>query len=390
MRHTGHIRQRSEASFEVRYKLSPDPATGKRRTETITVRGTRKDAEKELRKILRALDVGDYVEHHNKTVREYMAQWLEIVRGQVSPRTHERYGEIVNGYICPELGNHKLSKLTPIVIQNTYILWENGGRRDGKKGGLSPRSRLHIHRILKSALKTAVQYQLLVKNPADALKAPKVDRTKMAILTASESAKLLEISKSANLYMSSLIALTTGMRRGEIVALRWKNVDLDKSLIRVVESVEQTKKAIRFKPPKNGKTRVITLPSFAVDELSQLKTKQAEELLRLGIRQDGESFVCGRQDGGVLQPNTLTFYFASFIKSLKDFPKIKFHDLRHTHATQLLMSGIHPKVASERLGHSSISITLDIYSHVLENMQNDAAAKLDSVFRSELSKKHNS
>lgn len=382
MRHTGHIRQRSASSFEIRYSLPADPATGKRRTETMTLRGSRKDAEKELRNKLRGLDIGDYVEPNTITTRGYMQQWLGIVKGQVTPKTHERYEEIVTGFISPALGNHKLSKLMPIHIQNAYNEWEAGGRRDGKEGGLSPRSRLHIHVILKSALKNAVQLQLLSRNPAEAVKPPKAGRIEMKTLTTAQSAQLLSATKHTRLYWPVLIALTTGMRRGEICALRWKNVDLDKAVVRVVESIEQTRKGVRFKAPKTGKTRVVTLPSFAVEELCILKVDQAEELLKLGVRQNSEVLVCGREDGRALQPDTLTFRFASFMKEHKALPKVRFHDLRHTHATQLLSSGIHPKIAQERLGHSSIAVTLDTYSHVTDNMQNDAATKLDNVFRS--------
>lgn len=259
---------------------------------------------------------------------------------------------------------------------------ESSGRRDGKEGGLSPRSRLHIHRILKSALKAAVQLQLLARNPADAVKSPKPARKEMKTLTAEEGARLLNVVSESRLYWPVLLALTTGMRRGEIVALRWKNVDLDKGVVRVVESIEQTKKGIRFKPPKNNKNRVITLPSFVIEELKLLKAEQAEELLKLGIRQNENALLCGRFDGQPLQPDSLTFSFAALIKNIEGFPRVRFHDLRHSHATQLLLSGVHPKVAQERLGHSSVTVTLDIYSHVTENMQNDAAARLDNVFRS--------
>jgi integrase len=382
MRRTGHIRERAPGSFELRYEIAPDPATGKRRTETVTMRGSRKEADKELRKLLRALDTGEYVEPNSLTVREYMQQWLDTAKGQVSPKSHERYEEIVAGFINPALGNHKLTKLMPIHIQNAYSEWEAGGRRDGKEGGLSPRSRLHIHRILKSALKSAVQLQMLARNPAEAVKPPKPVRIEMKTLTAAESAQLLAAVAQSRLYWPVLVALTTGMRRGEIVALRWKNTDLDKGVARVVESLEQTKKGIRFKAPKNNKSRVITLPALAVEELRRLKTEQAEELLKLGVAQSGETLVCGRFDGEPLQPDSLTFGFARHLKGMEGFPRIRFHDLRHSHATQLLLSGIHPKIAQERLGHSSVAVTLDIYSHVTENMQNDAAAKLDNVFRS--------
>ena len=152
--------------------------------------------------------------------------------------------------------------------------------------------------------------------------------------------------------------------------------------MRVVESLEQTKGGtLRFKAPKTEKTRAITLPAFAVEELRRLKREQAEELLALGIRQSGETLVCARADGDPHQPRSLTHEFTYLIRRLKDVPRIRFHDLRHSHATQLLLAGVHPKVAQERLGHSTISTTLDLYSHVTETMQEDAAVELDKAFR---------
>jgi integrase len=142
----------------------------------------------------------------------------------------------------------------------------------------------------------------------------------------------------------------------------------------VVESLEQTKTSIRFKAPKSGRHRAITLPAYA-------KREQAEALLALGIRQSGETLLCCRADGEPHQPLSLTYEFAPFMRRLSHLPRVRFHDLRHSHATQLLASGVHPKIASERLGHASVGITLDLYSHVTDTMQGEAAAKLDSAMQ---------
>jgi integrase len=169
--------------------------------------------------------------------------------------------------------------------------------------------------------------------------------------------------------------------RGEILALRWKNVDLDRGTLRVVQSLEQTTEGLRFKDSKTGRNRAIPLPGFTIEELRRLKRQQAETLLRLGIRQSGETLVCCREDGEPKQPRSLTHEFAHLISGIKDLPRIRFHDLRHSHATQLLAGGVHPKIAQERLGHSTITTTMDLYSHVTDTMQADAAAKLDAAFR---------
>ena len=163
MRRTGHIRERSLGSFELRYDLGTDPATGKRRIATATVRGTQREAERELRRLLRALDTGEHVDPHRMTVREWLMTWVTATRQEIAPRTAERYAEIVNNFLTPALGNLQLVKLAPAHIQDAYNRWAVGGRRDGKPGGLSPRTRRHIHRILGSALSRAVEQQLITR-----------------------------------------------------------------------------------------------------------------------------------------------------------------------------------------------------------------------------------
>ena len=257
MRRTGHIHERSEGAFEIRYSLGTDLATGKRRLVTATVHGTRKEAEKELRRLLRALDTGEHVDPTRITVREWLKTWLDAVRAEVAPRTHERYGEIVGNFLIPALGNLQLAKLAPVHLQEAYNGWASGGRRDRKAGGLAPRTRRHLHRILSAALARATENQLIARNPCDLFKKrlPKVERREMAVLTAEQSARLLDAVRHSHIYWPTLIALSTGARRGEILAIRWRNVDLDRGTVRIVESLEQTKTGLRFKSPKRSRSR---------------------------------------------------------------------------------------------------------------------------------------
>lgn len=384
MRSTGHIRQRSPSSWELRYSGRTTQVDGKRRIITTTVKGSRRDAEKELRRLLRTLDTGEHVDPTRMSVRDWLNAWLMAVKGEVSPKTHERYAEIVEHFLIPELGAFPISKFAPAHIQTGYSKWAAGGRRDGKLGGLSPRTRRHIHRVLNAALVRAVEQQIIIRNPAEAFKKrlPKVDRKEMVTLSPEQSHQLLEAIGHTRVYWPVMLALATGMRRGEVFALRWKHVDLERGSLRVMESLEQTKAGgLRFKSPKTDRTRVITLPGFAVEELRRLKREQAEELLKLGIRQSCETLVCARADGEPLQPQSLTHQFTRLISRIPDLPRARFHDLRHSHATQLLLAGVHPKIAQERLGHASITTTIDLYSHVTDTMQSDAAARLDQSWR---------
>jgi integrase len=383
MRREGQITERAPGHWLIRYSLGVDPATGKRHRINITIKGDRKAAEKELRRLLKMADDGAHVDPARISVREWLTRWLAAVREEVAPKTHERYAEIVSHYLAPALGNLQLAKLAPVHIQKCYSDLAEGGRRDGKPGGLSPRTRRQIHAVLSGSLTRAVELQLIARNPAEVFKKrqPRVERKEMTALTVEQSQQLLAALRHSHVYWPTLLALTTGMRRGEVLALRWKNVDDNSGTVRVVESLEQTKAGLRFKPPKNGKTRTITLPAFAIEELRRLKREQAERLLALGVRQTGDTLLCARADGEPRQPRSLTHEFTVMVRRIESLPRLRFHDLRHSHATQLLAAGLHPKIAQDRLGHSTITTTMDIYSHVTAQMQDNAAAKIDAAYK---------
>src|SRR5262249_23237858 len=255
------------------------------------------------------------------------------------------------------------STVDPSDIQRGYNSF-NSREFSGGSRSPSPRTRRHVHRILKSALARAVEQQALVRNPPANLRLPKVEKEPITALTVEQTKLLLRSIAHTTSYWPTLLAVAAGMRRGEILALRWKNVDLDKGLVRVVASLEQTKAGIRFKSTKTEKARGVTLPAFAVAELRRWKREQAEKLFKLGIRQSGETLVCAREDGKPKKPDSLTHEFTYLVG--RAGLKVRFHDLRHSHATQLLDKGVHPKIVQERLGHSTIAVTMDLYSHVSE------------------------
>jgi integrase len=380
----GHLKERSPGHWAIVLEIR-DPESGKRKRKWHSFAGSKRAAQIECARLIAELSGGGYVEPARTTLTEFLDRWLEHVKTQVSPRSHERYCELARKNIVPLLGTTALSKLQPAAISSAYAKALAGGHRK-RPGGLAPRTVHHMHRILRQALQQAVRWQILVRNPAELVKPPRVERTKSATLSAEQAAQLLGALAHSRVYWPTLIALATGMRRGEVLALRWQHVDLERGVLEVVETIEETKTSLRFKPPKNGKTRAITLPAFAVAELRRLKLEQAEELLRLGIRQTGMTLVCGRADGEVHKPLALTYEFARFVRQLKDLPQVRFHDLRHSHATQLLASGVHPKIAQERLGHSSVGITLDLYSHAVGSLQDEAASRVDAALGRALDK----
>ena len=209
MRPVGHIRQRSCGSWELRYSIGRSSETGRRRVATVTVRGTRKDAERELRRLLRTQDTGEHVDPTRMTAAQWLNQWLGLIRDSVSGKTYERYAELANNFLIPEFGQVRLSRLTPAQIQASYAKWSMEGRRDGKPGGLSPLTRRHIHRVLRSALTRAVELQIIARNPSDPLRKtlPKVERREMKTLSDDQTNSLLGILSDSRLYWPCLIAV---------------------------------------------------------------------------------------------------------------------------------------------------------------------------------------
>jgi integrase len=218
---------------------------------------------------------------------------------------------------------------------------------------------------------------MVAHNPLDAVDAPKVERSAMRTYDLAQTAALIEATRGTRMKITVMLAVLCGLRRGEIAALRWRDINLEKAQLAVNESAEQTQAGVRYKKPKSGKGRSVALSSRVVNELRSHRAQQAEELLALGVPLSEETFVVAQADGSPLQPRTITHQWHLLLSKDKSLPRIRFHDLRHAHATHMLSCGVHPKVASERLGHSKVGITLDLYSHVLPGMQEDAVARVD-------------
>ena len=374
----GHIHERSPGKWAIVIDV-PHPETGKRRRKWHTFHGTKRGAQIECARLISELKGGTYVEPTKQTVAEFLDEWLGFIKPSVAPKTHERYTEICQKGIAPLLAGVTLAKLKTDRIDAAFSKALQEGRRDGK-GGLSPRTVHHMRRVLIKALSQAVTWERLVKNPAQTTQAPKVERQAMLAYNASQTAELLEAMRPTRMFVPVMLAVMCGLRRGEILALRWKDVDLDGKVIAITRSAEQTKEGVRYKEPKSGKSRTVALSGTVVDELKRHRVRQAEELLRLGLRAGDDQTVVAQHDGKALQPRSLTHEWVRLIQKTT-LPRIRFHDLRHTHATQLLAAGVHPKIASERLGHSTIGITLDLYSHVMPGMQANAAEQVDAAIK---------
>ena len=223
----------------------------------------------------------------------------------------------------------------------------------------------------------------MLRNPADAVDPPKVEWKPVQTYDMPQTADVIEHFRGHPLFIPVLLASLCGLRRGEICALRWKNVDLDAAQISVVESLEHTKAGLRFKSPKSGKGRTVALSETVVAELRTYRVKRAQEMLRLGSGLSDDDLVLAHEDGSQITPIYVSQQWFRLI-ARTTLAHLRFHDLRHAHATHMLANGVHPKIASERLGHSKISLTLDLYSHVIPGMQSDAAATVDAALQKAL------
>ena len=378
MRKPYHIRERSPGHWAIIFSHR-EPASGKRKRQWHSFRGTKREAQIEAARLFTEREDGSLVDPKKIRLSQFLDRWLEYVRSRVSPKSHERYCEIVRKNIVPLLGDAILSKLGAMAIAEAYARAGVSGRRDGT-GGLSPRTVHHMHRILKSALSKAVHWRMLLRNPADAVDPPKVERVTLKTYDLSRTVELLDAMRGTKMFAPTMLAVLCGLRRGEICALRWRHVNLDDGQLSVAESAEQTETGVRYKEPKSGRGRTVALSTTVSEELRQHRIRQAQELLKFGVKLTNDTMIVCQADGSALQPRSLTHEWMRLI-STTPLPRIRFHDLRHAHATHLLASGVHPKVASERLGHSKVGITLDLYSHVLPGMQEDAAARVDDALR---------
>ncbi len=379
------VNKRGDISWQVIVSLGKDPITGKYKKKWVTVRGTRKDAEKKLVELLQQVDTGTFVDPGKLTVAEYLQRWLKDHKKNIAPSTYERYRIAIFQHLIPAIGSIPLQKLQPLHIQEMYTRDLEEGRRDNKKSvgkGLSPNTVLYHHRVLHKALEQAVKLQLLSRNPADYVDPPKkAKKSSFTVLSQEDVALLLEAAKGTYLYMPIFLAVHTGMRMGEILGLRWGDVDLERGEIHVRQALYQRKQGEPvFKPPKaKSSLRTIAISPTVVKELKAHRKLQLEERVHWGSAYKNFNLVCCLEDGSPIHPPTLSSAFRNLARKL-GIP-VTFHGLRHLHASYLLSLGVHPKVVSERLGHSQISITQDLYSHVMPTLQREAAQKLEKILR---------
>jgi integrase len=368
----GHIVERYKNSYSVVINLGKDPATGKPRQQWVTVKGSKKDAEKKMSELLHQLDTGAIMQPGKTTVADYLNKWLaDYAKPNLSPRGYERYESIVRLHLIPALGIIKLTQLRPEHLQKHYAAM--------LKAGLQPRSVRYIHVVMHKALQTALKWGMVSRNVTDGLDIPRAHQKEMQTWDEAEINKFLEAARSTPYYALFYTALFTGMRRSELLALRWQDVDFIYSQIYVNRSMHQLKdKSFNFAEPKTVKSRrTIALPPSAFLVLEAYRKAREYQYKQIDSKLNDSGLIFSNL-GQPLRPNTVSRAWV-MLAAKAGVKVIRFHDARHTHASLLLKQGIHPKIVQERLGHSTISITLDTYSHVAPGMQEAAAKRFDDI-----------
>jgi len=371
----GHIEKRGKNSYSIAISMGKDATTGKYKYQWTTVKGTKKETEKRLSELLHQLDNGTFMKPGKTTLAEYLERWLSnYAKPNLSPRGFERYQGIITKYLIPDFGSITLTQLRPEHLQKHYTTKLNEG--------LSAGTVRYHHAVIHKALQTAVKWGLINRNVADGVDVPRVHHNEMQTWDEYEINRFLEAAKDNSYFALFHTALFTGMRRSELLGLQWQGIDFIFCQIYVTRSLHHLKDgSYVFTQPKSAKSRrTIALSPSAILTLKEHKEKQVLERAMLGIPLKDDDLVFSTLEGKPLRPNTITRAWST-LATRAGVKVIRLHDARHTHASLMLKQGIHPKIVQERLGHASISMTLDTYSHVAPGLQQAAAESFDRLLK---------
>lgn len=340
-----------------------------------TVYGTKRDAEAKMRELSQQLDKGAYIKPNKITISEYIPKWYETHRRGLSPTTDRRYRDYINTHILPNLGDFELQKLTTLQIQEfiNYML-ERGNKCSSNIKGLSAKSVRDCIILFKQALKQAIEWGMLSRNPADGVRIPTVTRRDPVILTEEQAQSVLDSLTGTYGYIPALISYHTGMRLGEVIALSWDAVNLDAATIEVQQSYtltdEEGRPVIKEPKTKAGR-RTVEIGHTLIAELVNYRKDQLEQQIAAGANwRNNLNLVCTKVNGVPISSKAIGHLFSRRARSLGY--NVTFHGLRHTHVSMLIKAGVPINTISARVGHSTPSITHDIYAHLLPGMGRDA------------------
>lgn len=374
------VRKRGKTSYEIRVYSHRDSATGKEVWVRRTVRcRTEREARRIEAQIKSALAEGRYMEPAKVTLAEYLSQWLEsYAKANVRPTTYAMYEMLIRVHIAPVLGSIPLAKLRPLDIQKFYA--------SELSRGLAPKSVKHIHEVLRVALRTAIRWGLIQQSPVDSVEPPRVPDKPPTIWTQEQCTNFLTVAAEHRLFAAFFLALTTGLRRGELLGLMWQDVNFEHAYITIQRALVPTREGLRLQELKTASSRrLVALPEVTVRVLQKHWHNQMQERKLFAEMYEDHGLVFCTEQGKPIHPRNFKRTFDGLIAKA-GVPRIRIHDLRHTHATLLLAAGIHPKVVAERLGHAEVTTTLKVYSHVLPSLQYEAANAIERAFAGDMVK----
>ncbi len=361
-----------------------DPETEKPKKKYFYGR-TRKEVQDQVNEALGKVNAGTYREPSKLKMPDWLNTWLnEYMQPSLRPTTWQSYKTQIDKHILPALGHLRLSQLQTSNLQALYNQKLQGGRADGKEGGLSPRSVRYIHVVIHAALEQAKKEGLITINVADAVKLPADPKKEIKVLDQESIKKFLAAAKETRHFPAYFLALNTGLRRGELLGLRWKDVDLKEETITVTQGLVRTKGGLKFQEPKTKlSSRTIGISPEVVSVLKDHKKKQNESRLAAGEAYNNElDLVFCNELGEPICPRGFTRHFERLLKRVDLEGSVTFHGIRHTFATLSLQEGAAARTVQEALGHHAAAFTLDVYSSVTSRMKKEATDKIGNLLAS--------
>ncbi|MGD6898653.1 tyrosine-type recombinase/integrase [Bacillus infantis] len=369
----GYIRKRGDNwSFTV--DVGKDPRTGKRKQKTRSGFRTKKEAQAALAEMVSNVEKGSYKEPNKRLFKDFAIEYIEnIYVNKVRASTFERTSNLITNQILPWFQNATLEGIDQFLVHDFY--------KTKKEEGYSSSYIQRMHELIRMLLRVAYKWELIEKDIASLIEPPRIQKKEIVTWSIDQVNEFLKFTKHSRYYPVFFLAAYTGMRKGEILGLHWSDIDFEEKTIRITKTLYKIKDQYLINEPKTKNSiRTIYIDDDILRVLKRQKVKQNLEKLKFGSVYQDKNLVFAQEDGGYVYPSAVNSLFARFTKQL-EHPEIRFHDLRHTHATILLQMGVNPKIVSERLGHSTVQITLDTYSHILPSMKIDLSEKFSKTMK---------
>lgn len=371
---TGNIVERKRKNgkvFEITVEGETDPLTGKRNRVYKTVKGSKREANTVMRQMIADMDKGIALRKSPKNVSEWLDEWVELYLPNVEETTRIGYKTKIRCYLKPAIGDILVQSLRAPHVQKMV--------NDMMARGLSPKNIRDTYNNINAAMKKAVSLRMIPYNPCEGVVLPKLKRYKAKVYDVNMIHTLLDTAKGTEMYLPIMLCVLLGLRRGELLALRWENVDFENNILKIRSNMVRGEKDYIIKAPKSeAGIRDLHTGDEVMAVLHEERRKYLEDMLKQGRRFQNLGFIIRQEDGSPLRPDSMSQKWRRFLEE-KGLPSIRFHDLRHSNATALIQAGVNPRVVQQRLGHSDVNITLNTYTHVLPEMDIDAAEKLDTI-----------